>query len=341
MARTRKGTRSGHGKRHNGKATLPSPTEQVRSRARMMIVEPAAPTLDAVPRFDLRTAADVHKRINAPVNGHRRTVEQTQIAEDFGEPYLDDLDPEAEVEAFEPDVADADVHASVDDDARRALDAAWGRTLRFARQATWALPAGAFGFALVGVWGWPTPTAGPTGRAAGAWLVVTLVSLALTLVGGVALTGLLGATPGRYPAAGALVAMLTGTVVFVPVVGLVGVARPAIASLPAQIRPAVAGDLDGRLLDGVVVRWLGGGGLVLLAAGWFAMGCAVLLSGVLSRVDGAMLMVSVSVAVTAGYLSWQFLLVIAAMVLVAGGLGLAWTAWRLAPDGQVPDDDPI
>jgi hypothetical protein len=102
----------------------------------------------------------------------------------------------------------------------------------------------------------------------------------------------------------------------------------------------VAGSLDGRLLDGAVVRWLGGTGLVLLATGWFVMGCAVLVSGVLNRVDGALLMVGVCVAVGAGYLSWQFLLVIAAMIIVAAGLGLAWTAWRLAPDGQVPDDDP-
>jgi Amt family ammonium transporter len=344
MARTRKGTRSGHGKRHNGKATLPSTTEQARSRARITIVggdSSAAAgelrSLDALPRYDLRTTP-VHKRITAPVNGHRRTVEQTQIAEDFGDPPDEfDLDRDPPPEPAE----DAASVALIDDDACRVLDAAWARTLRFARSATWTLPAGAFGFALVGVWGWPTPAAGPTGQAASAWLVITLISLALTLVGGVALTGLLGATPGRYPAAGALVAMLTGTVVFVPVVGLVGVARPAIANLPAQIRVGgMAGSLDARLLDGPLVRWLGAGGLVLLGAGWFAMGCAVLISGVLNRVDGTLLMLAVSVAVTAGYLSWQFLLVIAAMVMVAGGLGLAWTAWRLAPDGQLPDDDP-
>jgi hypothetical protein len=255
MARTRKGSRSGHGKRHNGKATLPSTADPVRVRARMAIVEgDPAPreirSLDAVPHFDLRSASahDVHKRISAPVNGHRRTSELTQIAEDFGDDLddLDDFDDHVDP-AGEPDRGN-DVAAGmalIDDDARRALEAAWARTLRFARSATWALPAGAFGFALVGVWGWPKPMAGPAGQSAGAWLVITLISLALTLVGGVALTGLLGATPGRYPAAGALVAMLTGTVAFVPVVGLVGVARPAIASLPAQIRPAVAGNLEG------------------------------------------------------------------------------------------------
>jgi hypothetical protein len=343
MARTRKGTRSGHGKRNSGKATLPTTADQARAaRVRMTVVDgdPATRSHDGLPRFDLRPtpAHDAHKRLGAPVNGHRRTSELTQIAEDFGDPPDDDA-----VRADWPDpdeVAESADEPLIDDDARRVLDAAWARTLRFARSATWALPAGAFGFALVGVWGWPKPTAGPSGQSPGTWLVITLISLALILVGGVALAGLLGATPGRYPAAGALVAMLVGTVVFVPVVGLVGVARPAIARLPAQIRPAVAGSLDGRLVDGAVVRWLGVGGLVLLGTGWFVMGCAVLWSGVLNRVDGVLLLLGVVVAVGAGYLSWQFLLVIAAMIMVAAGLGLAWTAWRLAPDGQLPDDDP-
>jgi hypothetical protein len=346
MARTRKGTRSGHGKRHNGKATLPSANDPVRARAPMTIVDRDAREipLEAIARFDLHQtlARDTHKRINVAVNGHRRTSELTQIAEDFSDTAdeFEDAVGTAAGPDLDRDLGEPAEAALIDDDARRTLDAAWARTLRFARSATWALPAGSFGFALVGVWGWPKPTAGPTGQSPGAWLVITLISLALTLVGGVALAGLLGATPGRYPATAALVAMLLGTVVFVPVLGLVGVARPAIASLPAQIRPAVAGNLDGRLLDGPVVRWLGTSGLVLLATGWFVMGCAVLVSGVLNRVDGALLMVGVAVAVTAGYLSWQFLLVIAAMIMVAGGLGLAWTAWRLAPDGQVPDDDP-
>jgi hypothetical protein len=337
MARTRRGTRSGHGKRHNGKATLSPAADAARSRNQMTIVggeavAPARPTddaktldaatLEAIPRFDLRPIA----RPVPLVNGVRRTSEQTQVADD-----LRDSD-DASVWVDAPDTG------PTDDGARRTLDAAWERSLRFARSAMWALPAGAFGFAVTGVWGWPTPTAGPAGQSPGAWLVTAVLSLALALVGAVALAALLSATPGRKPAAAALVSMLTGTVVFVPVLGLIGVARPAIARLPAQIRPEVAGSLDGRLLDGLVVRWLGIGGLVLIGAGWALMGAAVLVSGMLNRVDGLMLLLSVSVAVGSAYLDWPFLLVVAAMIMVAAGLGLSWTAWRLTPAGEVPDD---
>jgi Amt family ammonium transporter len=328
MARTRKGSRPGPGKRHNGKATLSS-GQPVRAPVRMTIVEgDATSTMRATKQIKLGArgyAGEFQARPAAAVNGHRRTSEDTQIAEEL------DLD------APEYPAAPLEV-ASTSDDGRRRLNLGWGRSLRFARAAAWALPAGAFGFALAGMWGWPTPT-GPASSSAGTWLITMLVSLALALVGGVALTALLGATAGRQVGSAALVLMLSGTVVFVPVLGIIGVARPAIAGLPAQIRPAVAGDLDGRLLEGTIVRWLGIGGLSLLGAGWFLMGCAVLLAGIVNRVDGLLLMASVAVAVTAAYLSWQFLLVIAAMIMVAAGLGLAWTAWRLTPDGEVPDDD--
>jgi Amt family ammonium transporter len=287
--------------------------------------------LDALPRIELKTAPHEARATSTPVNGHgyRRTSEQTQVAEDFADP-ADDFEMEP---SFVPDEL-----PSTDDDARRELDATWIQSLRFARSATWALPVGAFGFALASLWGWPTPTGGPAGLSPAGWLATMLVSLALALLGAVALAALLGATSGRRPAAAALVAMISGTVVFVPVLGLVGIARPAIARLPAQIRPQVAGSLDGWLLDGGVVRWLSVGGLGLLGAGWFLMGCAVLASGILNRTDGVLLIAAVSVAGAAAYQSWQFLLVIAAMIMVAGGLGLAWTAWRLAPDGQVPED---
>jgi hypothetical protein len=337
MARTRRGTRSGHGKRHNGKATLSAAADAARSRARMTIVgseavAPARPaddakTLDAISRLDLRPIARPVPP-TAPVNGVRRTSEQTQVADDL----RDNDDASVWVDA--PD----DDRESAEDDTRRTLDAAWVRSLRFARSAMWALPTGAFGFAVTGVWGWPTPTAGPAGQSPGAWLVTAVLSLALALIGGVALAALLSATPGRKPAAAALVSMLTGTVLFVPVLGLVGVARPAIARLPAQIRPEVAGSLDGRLLDGPVVHWLGIGGLVLIGAGWALVGLAVLVSGMLNRVDGLMLLLSVSVAVASVYQDWPFLLVVAAMIMVAAGLGLSWTAWRLTPAGEIPDD---
>ena len=77
------------------------------------------------------------------------------------------------------------------------------------------------------------------------------------------------------------------------------------------------------------------GGLILLSVGWLAFGCAVLASGVLNRVDGYLVLCAVAIGVLAAYLSWQFLITVAAMVLLAAGLGLAWTASRLTPDGRV------
>ena len=70
-----------------------------------------------------------------------------------------------------------------------------------------------------------------------------------------------------------------------------------------------------------------------------ALGCAVLACGVLKRADGYGLLAAVGVAVLAAYLSWPFLLVVAAMIALAAGLGIAWSAVRLAPDGSSPDDD--
>jgi hypothetical protein len=160
------------------------------------------------------------------------------------------------------------------------------------------------------------------------------------LLGGVALTALLAVTSGRRWALAALVSLLSGTVMFVPVLGLLGVARPALSRL-AGIDPGTAADLSMRVVDGALSRWLGVGGLVLVGAGWFAFGLAVLAARVLSRADGVLVLLAVTVATTGVLTSWQFLFVVAAMVMVAAGLGLAWTAWRLAPDGRLRDEDAL
>jgi len=170
--------------------------------------------------------------------------------------------------------------------------------------------------------------------ASGAWLVTTLASLLLGLVGAVGLAALLGGTPGRRFSAGALVFLLAGTVVFVPVLGLIGVAGPALARIPTSTGAA------GYIFDSTAARLLGEGGLTLLGVGWVVMGVAVLGARILNRVDGLLLVLAVCVAVASEYLSWQFLFVVAAMIMVAGGLGLAWSAWRLTPDGRLPDDFP-
>jgi Amt family ammonium transporter len=215
-------------------------------------------------------------------------------------------------------------------------EAAWGRTLRrFARSAVWTLPMAAVCLALSGMWGWPTRAAEPAGESPGTWLVVTVFGLILGLAGVLAMTALLSATPGRSWSVGALVLVLTGTVLLAPVLGVLALARPSVTRLAGRLGPDTAADLDNRFLDNAVSRWLGVGGLALLAAGWLSFGCAVLASGVLSRVDGYLVLCAVTVAVLAAYVSWQFLITVAAVILLAAGLGLAWTAYRLRPDGQL------
>jgi hypothetical protein len=125
-----------------------------------------------------------------------------------------------------------------------------------------------------------------------------------------------------------------------PVLGLVAVARPSVTRmrLGNQINGPAAATLDDRFFDGTIGRWLGVGGFALLAMGWLAMGFGVLASNVLNRADGFLVLVGIGVAVIAA-LSWHFLLVIAAMIMLASALGLSWTASRLTPDGGAPDDD--
>jgi Amt family ammonium transporter len=219
-------------------------------------------------------------------------------------------------------------------------EAAWGRSLRrFGRGVVWTLPVAAVCFALGGMWGWPTRTAEPAGVSPGTWLVVTVLGLILGLAGVLAMTALLSATPGRRWSLAALVSVLTGTVLLAPVLGVIAVARPSVTRMVGRLGQDTAADLELRFFDNALSRWLGVGGLALLVVGWLALGCAVLASGVLNRVDGYLMLCGVGIAIAAAYASLQFLITISAMVLLAAGLGLCWTASRLTPDGRTPVED--
>ena len=202
---------------------------------------------------------------------------------------------------------------------------------RFARAVTWAFPVGLAVLALAGVWGWPTPT-DEGEQSPGTWLVCTLFGLVLVLIGVLALTALLSLTPGAGWAMAAVVLVLPGTVLLAAVLGVVGLARPAASRL------ALSGRLEGPFFDGAVTRWLAVGGFVLLAAGWLCLAVGVLAAGVLNRIDGALRAGTVAVATIAAYAHLQFLVVIAAMLALAAGLGLAFTASRLNPDGVPPSE---
>ncbi len=309
-------------------AAQPPPDPPAGSTARAVAVDanqgPAADPF-ADPRFD-HLYSDTAYGIDP--YAHDRNVDASGRAADQGErrTYVYDLH---EIPLIEMGAA---VEAPHD-----TADAAWARSIRrFARAVVWAVPGAAFSFALAGVWGWPTPHGGPTGQSGGTWLVVTVLGLVLGLLGMIALAALLVPTPGRRWALTALIMSLLGTVLLAPMLGVIGLARPSVTSVTREITAGTAATLEAGFFDGDVSRWLGVWGLILLALGWFALGCAVLASRMLNRADGWLMLLAVAVAIAAAYLSWQFLLVIAAMVLLASGLGLAWTASRLTPDGGPP-----
>lgn len=218
----------------------------------------------------------------------------------------------------------------------------WASALRsFARGAVWCLPAGALLLALSGVFGWPTETSEPALVSPGTWVVVTALGLGLWLVGVVALAALAAATRVRPWGYVAVVASALGVALLAPAVGIVGLARPAISRTASAIQGderigGIAGEMQTRLLDHTVGRWLVVGGGVLLALGALAVAGAILGSRVLQRHDGWLVLLGIGIAIVAAYLSWEFLFVLAAMVILAGALGLAYTVSRIAPDGTAP-----
>ncbi len=216
-------------------------------------------------------------------------------------------------------------------------DLGWAASLRaFARMTVWGLPAAVVFLALSTVWGWPTTTSESHGASPGTWLVVTLVGLGLWLTGVMGLAALVAATPVRAWGFVAVTFTIAGTVFLAPVIGVLGLARPAISRTADSIGADAAGRMQAQLLDGTVGRWLIVGGAALLAVGAIAVAGAILGARVLNRLDGWLVAAAITVAVVAAYLSWEFLLTLAAMVMLAATLGLAWTVSRISPDGDAP-----
>jgi len=202
------------------------------------------------------------------------------------------------------------VAARQESDVRRTRAAAeWAAQLRrFGRSALWALPVAAVALGLNGWFGWPPHG----GSEALRWLLLAQLALAAGLLGVIALTGLLIVTKARRWALVALLVTIAGVVTLGPVAGLVAVGK--------------RDGLDaGALVLGIAAVTLGVLGLV-------ALGAAVLASGVLNGSDGVLLMAGAGVAVLAALVGQSVLQVIAAMLLLAGGLGIAWTGSRLTAD---------
>jgi len=204
------------------------------------------------------------------------------------------------------------VTARQEGELRRARVAAeWAAQMRrFGRSALWALPVAAVAIGLNGWFGWP-----PSGGfEAFRWLLFAQLALAFGLLGVIALTGLLIVTRGRRWALLALLVTIAGVVTLGPVAGLVA--------------------LDRSALDGGGALVLGVAAVTLAVLGWVALGAAVLASGVLNGSDGGLLIAGAGLAALAAVVGRSFLQVIAAMLLLAAGLGIAWSGSRLTADGQ-------
>ena len=222
------------------------------------------------------------------------------------------------------------------------VDERWAGSLRaFSRAAVWCLPAAVVCLALSSGFGWPTRTDEPALVSPGTWVLVTVLGLGLWLIGVAALAALVASSAMRRWSWAAVIASCLGVALLAPVVGVVGFARPAISRSAQAVEndTAIAAAAD-RMQDGLVGSAAARGMLVLgaalLAIGAIAVAGTILGSRVLQRHDAWLMLMGIGIAIAAAYLSWPFLFTLAAMVALAGGLGLAYTVSRIAPDGTPP-----
>jgi Amt family ammonium transporter len=193
---------------------------------------------------------------------------------------------------------------SVDDHTLPVREAVWIWSVRrYARLALWALPASALllGWSSLGV---ATPP-GP--------LVVRLAAGWLSTVAMIALAGLLAGSRTRRPALIGLLVGLAGSVLLLP-----------LAALPAGVAP------DGSPLTAERVHTAALAATAVLGAGWLLLGWAVFRSKLVNPADGILLMLA-AVSIGAGSYAVKPLPTVGALLLLAAGMGIAWTGNRLIP----------
>jgi Amt family ammonium transporter len=174
---------------------------------------------------------------------------------------------------------------------------------RYARSALWALPLGAV------LYGWTTlGVAGPPGP-----LIVRLAAGWLCTIAMIALAGLLAGSRTRRPAIVGLLVGLAGSVLLLP-----------IAALPGGVAP------DGSPIGADQVRTVALVAAAVTGAGWLLLGWAVYRSRLVNPADGILLMLA-AVSIGAGARAVQPLPTVGALLLLAAGMGLAWTGNRLIP----------
>ena len=173
---------------------------------------------------------------------------------------------------------------------------------RFARIALWALPAAALAY------GWTTLR----GNDRFANLIALDVAAWLALIAMVAITALLAGSRVRRPAIAGLLLGFAGTVMLLPIM--------AVDTTPPAGPPDTGVGILGPVAAG------------LTGTGWLLLGWSVLRSGLLNPADGILLMLA-AVSLGAGTFAADPLPTVGALLLLAAGMGLAWTGSRLIPPG--------
>ncbi|HEY7272486.1 MAG TPA: hypothetical protein VH502_07100 [Actinoplanes sp.] len=191
-----------------------------------------------------------------------------------------------------------------DDHSLPVREAVWIWSVRrYARLGLWALPVGA------ALYGWTTlGIATPPGP-----LVVRLVAGWLATIAMIALAGLLAGSRTRGIAAAGLLVGLAGLVLLLPV-----------AALPPGVAP------DGMPVTARYVHTLALIAAAVSGAGWLLLGWAVFRSGLVNPADGVLLMLA-AVSMGAGSPAVKPLPTVGALLLLAAGMGIAWTGNRLIP----------
>lgn len=191
-----------------------------------------------------------------------------------------------------------------DDPHSPVRDAVWIWSVRrYARIALWALPVGAL------LLGWSTlPVATPPGP-----LAVRLAAGWMSTIAMVALAGLLVGARTRRSALFGLLIGLAGSILLLPLAALPD-------GVPPDGSPLTAGQVHNAALVGSAV----------LGAGWLLLGWAVFRSKLVNPADGVLLMLA-AVSIGAGSYAMKPLPTVGALLLLAAGMGIAWTGGRLIP----------
>jgi len=170
---------------------------------------------------------------------------------------------------------------------------------RYARVALWALPLAAV------LYGWSTFHANP--------LLIELAAGWLSMIAMIAVAALLAGSRTRRCAVAGLVIGLAGSSLLLPLVALPAGVAPAGSPLPA-------GQVHAATLAAAAIA----------GAGWLLLGWAVFRSRLVNPADGILLMLAAALIGAGGY-PIKPLPTVGALLLLAAGMGLAWTGGRLIP----------